>query len=129
MNPQIKQRWIEALESGEYPKGSRCLRSIDDDGKPTGYCCMGVLEDIYAKEFHQTWIASTQEPHKSVRVEGYNHINYMNKDVADWAGLPVNIDGSYDGKLPNGDPNNTLAMVNDRSTTFDPVIYLIRKYL
>jgi hypothetical protein len=38
MNPEYKQRWIEALESGEYRQTSGHLH--DEEG---GYCCLGVL--------------------------------------------------------------------------------------
>lgn len=44
MNKEIKQRWINALRSGEYPKTEDCLR----DNK--GYCCLGVLTDIAIKD-------------------------------------------------------------------------------
>jgi hypothetical protein len=37
MNEQIKQRWIEALRSGEYEQTQGRLRD------ETGYCCLGVL--------------------------------------------------------------------------------------
>jgi hypothetical protein len=41
MNSDIKQRWVDALRSGTYTQGEGRLRT------PTGYCCLGVLCDLY----------------------------------------------------------------------------------
>ena len=39
----VKQQWIAALRSGEYKQGRWALRT------DSGYCCFGVLCDLYAK--------------------------------------------------------------------------------
>lgn len=44
MNPEIKQRWVAALRSGEYPQAKSALRSSD------GFCCLGVLCDVIAPD-------------------------------------------------------------------------------
>lgn len=48
MKPEIKQKWIEALESGKYKKGVEKLR-IEEEGK-LSYCCLGVLCDLHLEE-------------------------------------------------------------------------------
>lgn len=40
MDPNIKQKWIEALRSGKYQQARRALRDGDR------YCCLGVLCDV-----------------------------------------------------------------------------------
>lgn len=40
LNPDVKQRWIEALRSGKYEQGQGRLRDGDR------YCCLGVLCEI-----------------------------------------------------------------------------------
>jgi hypothetical protein len=50
MNPQVKEKWIEALRSGEYKQTTRYLRTKD------GYCCLGVLMDLYLKETGKEWV-------------------------------------------------------------------------
>jgi hypothetical protein len=40
MKTEIKERWINALRSGEYRQDKTCLRTIN------GYCCLGVLLDV-----------------------------------------------------------------------------------
>ncbi len=43
MKPEIKEMWIQALESGEYQQGHRALHPGDN------FCCLGVLCDLYRK--------------------------------------------------------------------------------
>ena len=45
MNPEVKEKWVEALRSGEYKQGTNYLRSHNDR-----FCCLGVLCDIAEKE-------------------------------------------------------------------------------
>ena len=40
MNPELKQKWTEALRSGRYQQTNGYLRDS------CGYCCLGVLCDI-----------------------------------------------------------------------------------
>ena len=40
MNPELKQKWVAALRSGDYEQARGAL------GDGTGYCCLGVLCDI-----------------------------------------------------------------------------------
>lgn len=44
MDAQLKQRWIDALTSGEYRQTQDHLK----DGN--GYCCLGVLCDLVARD-------------------------------------------------------------------------------
>jgi len=44
MKPEIKQKWLEALRSGEYPQTRGCLHDEH------GFCCLGVLSDLYARK-------------------------------------------------------------------------------
>lgn len=44
LNPEIKEKWITALESGEYPQTRSCLNDKN------GFCCLGVLTDLFIKE-------------------------------------------------------------------------------
>src|SRR3954468_6246696 len=40
MDQIIKQKWVEALRSGEYKQTQNYLKD------PTGYCCLGVLAEV-----------------------------------------------------------------------------------
>ena len=45
MDAELKQRWVEALRSGEYQQGEENLHKQLPNGKDL-YCCLGVLCDI-----------------------------------------------------------------------------------
>jgi len=49
MNPEIKAEWVADLRSGEYKQATGALREGD------GYCCLGVLVDIWAKKNDCDW--------------------------------------------------------------------------
>jgi hypothetical protein len=71
MNSDIKQRWIDALRSGKYAQDRGQLRT------PHGYCCLGVLCDLY-------------DPYGWTTSNGYAYDEEqftLPKIVADWAGL------------------------------------------
>lgn len=44
MNPTIKKMWVDALLFGNYKQSKKSLRSNN------GFCCLGVLCDVYSKE-------------------------------------------------------------------------------
>lgn len=44
MKPDIKERWVAALRSGEYKQGKGTLKERGDC--PPLYCCLGVLLEI-----------------------------------------------------------------------------------
>jgi hypothetical protein len=50
MTPELKEKWLQALRSGEYTKGKGALRSTTKSG--TCYCCLGVLADVVD---HDAW--------------------------------------------------------------------------
>ena len=50
MKAKIKKMWVAALRSGEYSQTSEQLRSISG-----GFCCLGVLCDIYNNEHKRNY--------------------------------------------------------------------------
>lgn len=71
MNPQIKERWIAALRSGEYKQGYQQLRTEN------GYCCLGVLCELHAKETNTPWVHNTY----------LGHPGTLPNEVCKWANL------------------------------------------
>ena len=49
MKKEIKEKWINALRSEEYKKGSYALKNTDK------YCCLGVLCDLVKDEVDGKW--------------------------------------------------------------------------
>lgn len=60
MTPELKQRWVDALRSGDYQQGQSYLANNGS------YCCLGVLCEV--AEFER------------VKKRGYLHIIYRNSD-------------------------------------------------
>jgi len=78
MNQEIKQRWIEALRSGEYQQGKESLFHC---GK---FCCLGVLTDLYIKEHGLQW---NQESADLWNFE--TEWAVLPRSVQIWAGVPL----------------------------------------
>lgn len=45
MNPEVKEKWLKALRSGEYAQTVGVLATNLVNGK-IGYCCLGVLCEL-----------------------------------------------------------------------------------
>ena len=98
MDPAIKLKWIEALESDEFTHGQGCLKNQEvrwdaETGERTieaSHCCLGVLQEIAIKE----GVISRIVMDKSLkRSKG----SYLSREVAKWAGIarhdPNNVQG------------------------------------
>ena len=116
MNPQVKAKWLDALRSGYYEQGKGKLRT------ETGFCCLGVLCDLYAEEHKDVhW--------KTSYVEGdYTFLGRegtLPEKVVDWADLKSSTPSvSYE--------NDTyeLAMLNDSvELSFDEIADVIEEQL
>lgn len=109
MNKEIKQKWVEALRSGEYEQGTESLRR---DGK---YCCLGVLCDIHAYSLKKEW-----ETDNDFYYSYDGASMYLPRAVFNWAGL-TGRHPSVNGEL--------LANLNDGGTPFTEIADLIEKHL
>ena len=130
MNPEVKQKWIDALRSGEYEQGSEKLRSV------SGYCCLGVLCDIYAKETNTEWeFRGNGETNLQPMDYWYfdDQSEFLPESVMDWAGLSLNcLVVKIDVEEDDEDPwfyNEGLAELNDSGYTFNDLSKLIEAQL
>jgi len=83
MNEAIKTKWVAALLSSEYEQTDMRLRH---DG---GYCCLGVLCDLYSKETGVEW--------EDIGFGGFamhGNDSVLSSEVRKWADLP-NEHGAY----------------------------------
>jgi hypothetical protein len=111
MNPQIKQKWVDALRSGEYQQTQKRLRTED------GFCCLGVLCDLYGKENNVEW--------QHNEVVGYfyeNHSFSLPSSVVEWSGVE-------DGNPFVNDQTSSLGSLNDKGSTFIEIADLIEEQL
>ena len=103
MKEEIALMWADALESGDYKKSVGQLRHGD------GFCCLGVLCDLYSSECWGDLIA--------------NQVEFLPPSIQKWAGMQ-----SRNGCLRIGEKVYNLAQMNDEGITFDEIADIIRKY-
>ncbi len=124
MNQEIKEKWVAALESGEYQQARKCL----NDG--TGFCCLGVLTDLFIKETKQgKWIPNVVEiPNGTKSFTSELTLNSVhdaqNMDVPEekWGWYDALLDGIEESVLPTPvtewaglpiETHNPLMTMND----------------
>lgn len=110
MDSQVKESWIAALESGNYPQGRVKLQNQDGE-----FCCLGVLCDLYDKA----------HPNATLRdAKGYaGKWHSLPYEVRSWSGVSevgefYLLDGSH----------RSLAGLNDGGMKFPDIANVIREY-
>lgn len=115
MKPEIKAQWIQALRGGEYTQTKGELRT------PNGYCCLGVLTDLYLKEHNEEW-------EYNERCDQYQYLDSrfgLAEEVMVWADLD-----NEDPDVYIDDTDYTLAHYNDLLFySFEQIADLIEEHL
>lgn len=129
MKPEVKEKWVNALRSGEYSQSGGYLRTA------SGYCCLGVLCDLYVKETNDSWefddetFVSEDDPNMDpwdyFYLEGESE--FVPPLVRKWAELDAadpyikveNEDGSVS--------NEQLVVLNDNGMSFSQLADLIEE--
>ena len=103
MNADVKAKWVAALRSGEYEQGRTRLCDLD-----CRMCCLGVLTDLYRKEFGGEWVPV--EDGKLYLDEGV----FLPREVAVWAGLRFNpYIGTQSASVLNDELNKSFSEIAD----------------
>ena len=126
MNPEIKQQWINALRSGEYEQSTQgCLHTANEFS--AGYCCLGVLCDLYAKEHNKEWTKN----HDTSNLYFEGEDQYPPQSVVEWAGLPdKNPSIKFSGEIDDWEYEEPeLAELNDDGVPFNTIADFIEQYL
>ena len=120
MNPEIRAQWCAALRSGEYQQAKHALRVLGGD-EPGGYCCLGVLTDLYLKAGHSEIIDNYESDDPAALPVSVWDLGggVLPGVVADWAGL-----GLLDPVL-KFQPLTKASGVNDSGATFAQIADLI----
>ena len=127
MNQDIKQRWIDALRSGQYKQGIGFLRNAQDQ-----FCCLGVLCDLYVKENAKP--GSDDDWEEGSEYNAYDYCLYgvlgaLPEAVMQWAGVDSMNPLARYPNLPNH-RFTTLAALNDsQQVTFDDIAAVIEEQL
>ena len=127
MNTEIKQKWVNALRSGEYEQGSEKLYS----GR--GYCCLGVLCDLYSKENGLKWefrgddVIKTEDEIVSSQLQKFDYFyfddesEFLPESVKEWAELRVECEYGEDARFYVDE----IANVNDSGYSFTQLAEII----
>jgi hypothetical protein len=116
MNIEVKQKWVEALKSGEYIQGSEYLCNNNK------HCCLGVLTDLYVKENNLEWNTMTYDDDNVKSLN--NECTVLPDCVIEWADLP--------NKNPYVFCNGKKMMIaehNDGGVTFEELAQIIEEQL
>lgn len=116
MNKEIKQKWIDALTSGEYKQGRNQLKK-EKDGV-TRYCCLGVLCELANKEGVGNWTQDNVGYDKTLGVLPVSVMNWA--ELKSEYGIPFNI---------NNERDLCLTVLNDGGTSFEEIAKLIDIHL
>lgn len=120
MNPEIKAKWLDKLRDPETEQTRNMLKC------GTGFCCLGVLTDIYLKKNNRDW-----ESDDSFKIGEYSfEYTALPREVMEWAGLPTR-DPSVELEDGDGDVINTcLTILNDDlRKSFSEIADLIEEQL
>lgn len=99
MDPVIKQKWIEALRSGEYSQGKFKLYNGQS------YCCLGVLCDLYLKETNKEWTVLSNIEQSIGRYYIADESETLPYPVRKWAGI--------ENSMPKTSLETSLIALND----------------
>ena len=118
MKIEIKEKWLDALRSGEYKQGTKKLRTRFDE-----YCCLGVLCDIYNKETREGSWRESDFSYEFINEGKPNVTIYLPSYIAKWAGL-----SETDPRIKSKG-NQPISHINDKGTSFNEIAELIEKEL
>jgi hypothetical protein len=112
LKPEVKEKWLAALRSGEYNQGRRQLRTSDGN-----YCCIGVLCDISGLG---EWVDDA----------GYGS-NYKTEDGLSWATAPavVRAWATRDGEDSDSVWDDLVGLNDLSSLSFEEIAMYIEEDL
>lgn len=139
MNPEIKQKWLDDLKSGQYKKGTQRLKK--DNGEKALHCCLGVLCEIHRTETgYGEWKIGTYDEMHYIVPGGETSCTGLVSAVMEWSGIG-SVSGSFE---PDKEDINVLldagfietrahvnlSHINDHTpdSDFKHIIPLIEKY-
>lgn len=122
MNLEVKAEWLEALRSGNYKQTTRKLK------KDGGYCCLGVLCDVYTKKNKDMyWSGDAISYNDNGIVRGQTLM--LPEQVVAWAGLS-GPNPTVEASDELGPQKRVLSYWNDfGDMNFNQIADLIEKQL
>jgi len=136
MKQNIMKKWINALRSGKYKQGTETLKQYNSKGNAQ-HCCLGVLCELYNQEMKKNKKKTLPEKvYNNDFPYGYtrfgNKLDYLPKEVMNWAGMKNSMGEFYTGITWFGDYEvekirESLADLNDNGKKFKTIANIIEK--
>lgn len=115
MHIEVVRLWTDNLISGKYPQGKYFLRNTRN-----GYCCFGVLCDLYIQEVGEGgWLLDrfTSQIGYNFAINGLSYGVFPPPKVLDWVGIKSSRYNYYPAETLVG----YLADMNDNDRTFEEI--------
>jgi hypothetical protein len=116
MDAEVKERWVAALRSGQYTQATGKLRT------DSGFCCLGVLCDIYDGE-EWTTHSDIDDDGNEMETESWyyldSNLDVLPYKVTQWAEL------ESDNPKVESKGCESIAEINDSGSTFAEIADLI----
>lgn len=132
LNPEVKEKWLTALRSGDFEQGKDALKNKSYTGTPQ-HCCLGVLCEIAVQEGVIPPPTQTESDGWFYGVDGDESWSGLPHVVAQWAGLgdPASdmwVDSPREDDAERKE-RNSLSGLNDYGYTFEQIADLIEEQL
>ena len=111
MKDEIKDKWISALECGEFEQGVGALNFENQE-----FCCLGVLCELAYRE----GVVSKERNGRLLQYGKEAEDAFLPKEVMEWAGIG--------GKSPRLD-DHPVVELNDGMMSFKEIAILIKENL
>lgn len=123
MDAALKQKWIDALESGDFSKGKWFLKS-----KKGCYCCLGVLAELV--EGPEVWVDRYNSEDRFYKMLTFEE-NFSRGENTKSSSLCSALPMGYAGldTEPTDQHRLALSSLNDGTDDFKAVIEYIKKNL
>ena len=115
MKKEIAELWIKELRSGNWEQTTQTLKDEH------GYCCLGVLCEIAAKEGICKKAVDDDDEETNLYDESET---VLPVSVKVWAGM-----NSDCGKFGNDESNTLIYLNDDEDKTFPEIADAIEKYM
>lgn len=109
MKPEVKEKWVAALRSGEYRQGMNALRRGEQ------FCCLGVLCDLAVRDGAEVKAKPGTSDADSTWVYDES-VGILPESVVAWAGLD-----SLAPRVESPIGALSLPTLNDGGYTFEQI--------
>lgn len=126
MKKEVKEKWLNALRSGEYQQCKGALKRGENN-----FCCLGVLSDIYQKENPDLkWESHPNHPDVLTLSCQKNEISEGPFQLCEQVMKFAEIDESLTKNIFIKEFNSTLVQLNDiNGKSFAEIADIIEKHL